>query len=85
MPNKLLTRNYISTDSILTMNKFIYKKDVLRGTNIKAYIRDGMLVLETEATLLKDANIGDIVKIKTDQGKLFRAKIISNYKAIILE
>jgi len=44
-----------------------------------------MLVLETEATLLSDGNIGEIVKIKTDKGKLFRAKLISKYKAIILE
>ncbi len=85
MPKKLMTKNYISANSILTMNKFKYKKDVLRGTNIRAYIRNGMLVLETEATLLQDGDVGDIVKIKTDNGKLFRAKLISRYKAIILE
>ena len=85
MPKNLMTKNYISANSILTMNKFTHKKDVLRGTTIRAYIRDGMLVLETEATVLKDGNIGDVVKIKTDKGKLFRAKLISKYKAIILE
>ena len=85
MPKKLMTKNYISANSILTMNKFEYKKDVLRGTGIRAYIRDGMLVLETEATLLNDGDIGEVVKIKTDNGKLFRAKLISKYKAIILE
>jgi len=85
MPKNLMTKNYISANSILTMNRFEYKKDVLRGANIRAYIRDGMLVLETEATLLKDANIGDVVKIKTEKGKLFRAKLISKYRAIILE
>ena len=85
MPKKLMTKNYVSANTILTMNRFKHKKDVLKGTDILAYIRDGMLVLETEATILKDANIGDIVKIKTDNGKLFRAKLISKYKAIILE
>jgi flagella basal body P-ring formation protein FlgA len=85
MPEKLMTKNYISANSILTMNKFEYKKDVLRGADIRAYIRDGMLVLETQATLLEDGDVGEIVKIKTDKGKLFRAKLISKYKAIILE
>jgi len=85
MPEKLMTKNYVSANTILTMNKFEYKKDVLRGTDVRAFIRDGMLVLETGATILKDADIGDIVKIKTDKGKLFRAKLVSKYKVIILE
>jgi len=85
MPEKLMTKNYVSANTILTMNKFEYKKDVLRGTDVRAFIRDGMLVLETGATILKDADIGDVVKIKTDKGKLFRAKLVSKYKVIILE
>ncbi|WP_024955823.1 flagellar basal body P-ring formation chaperone FlgA [Sulfurospirillum arcachonense] len=85
VPNNLMTKNYISANSILTMNKFEYKKDILRGTDIRAYIRDGMLVIATHATVLEDGNIGDILKVKTDNGKLLRAKLISKYKAIILE
>ena len=85
MPSNLMTKNYISANSILTMNKFEYKKDVLRGSKIVVYIRDGMLVIESEAKVLQDGNIGDIIKIKSSSGKLFRAKLISKYKAIILE
>ncbi len=85
MPKKLMSKNYISAGSILTMNKFKYKKDVLRGTHIRAFIRDGMLVLEIEATVLQDGDIGEVVKIKTNKGKIFHAKLISKYKAIILE
>ena len=85
MPNNLMTKNYISANSILTMNKFEKKKSVLRGSKLRAYFRDGMLIIETEATALKDGNIGDVIKVKTDKGKLFRAKLISKYKVIILE
>lgn len=85
MPEKLMTKNYISANSLLSMNRFEYKKDVLRGTDIRAYVRDGMLVIATDATVLKDGDIGDVVKIKTDKGKTFNAKLISKYKAIILE
>jgi len=85
MPNNLMTKNNISANSILTMNKFEKKKSVLRGSKLRAYFRDGMLIIETEATALKDGNIGDVIKVKTDKGKLFRAKLISKYKVIILE
>jgi len=85
MPKKLITRSYVREGSILTMNRFEHKKDVLRGTDIRAFIKDGMLVLEIKATLLKDTNVGDIAKIKTDKGKIFRAKLISKNRAIILD
>ena len=81
----LVTKNYVRKDSILTMNRFKYKKNILRGSSIRAYIEDGGLVLETGATVLRDANIGDIVKIKTDKGRLLKAKIVSIYKAIIVK
>ncbi len=85
MPKSLITRSYVGANSILTMNRFELKKDFLRGTDIRAYIKDGMLILETKATLLEDGNIGDSVRIKTDKGGLFRAKLISNNEAMILD
>ena len=85
MPEKLITKSYIREGSILTMNRFKHKKDVLRGTDIRAFIKDGVLVLDIKATLLKDTNVGDIAKIKTDKGKIFRAKLVSKNRAIILD
>jgi len=41
------------------------------------------LVVELETTLLEDANIGDIVQVRTKQGKLFKAKLVSQHEAII--
>jgi flagella basal body P-ring formation protein FlgA len=85
VPDKLMTKNYLRADSILTMQRFEYKKDVLRGANVRAFVRDGMLVIGTSAHVLQDGNIGDVVKIKTEEGKLLNAKLISSNKAIILE
>ncbi|WP_458701658.1 flagellar basal body P-ring formation chaperone FlgA [Sulfurospirillum sp. 1307] len=85
LPKKLMTKSYVSANSILSMNKFKYKKDILRGDNLRAYIRDGMLVITTPATALSDANIGDVIKVKTESRKIVRAKIVSKYKAIVLE
>lgn len=85
MPDSLITKSYVRANSILTMNRFEHKKDLLRGASIKAHIKDGTLVLEIKATLLEDANIGDVVRIKTDKGKSFRAKLISKNRAMILD
>ena len=52
---------------------------------IKALFKEEGLVIEIQATLLSDADVGDIVKIRTEQGKVLNAKIISSKEAIILE
>ena len=85
LPDKLITKNYISTNSILSMNKLKHKKDVLRGDRLRVYIKEGVLLIAIPATILKDANIGDIVKIKTEAGKVLKAKLVSKYKALVLE
>ena len=65
--------------------KYTSEKYILSGSEIVAYLRDGMLVIQIDAILLEDASIGDVVQIKTDKAKLFRAKLVSKNKAIILE
>ncbi|MFK5881908.1 MAG: flagellar basal body P-ring formation chaperone FlgA [Sulfurospirillum sp.] len=80
-----IVKGYIKKDTILNARHFRIKKDILRGEYIKAVFRNGNLVLETDAHLLNDANIGDTVRIKTSSGKTLRAKIISLKTAKILE
>jgi len=83
--NKYIVRGYIRKNAILSMRYFRIKKDVLKGSYIKAILKDENLVLEVDAHVLKDANIGDITLIKTDAGKVFKAKILSFKIAIIME
>lgn len=85
MPKNLITKSYLREGTILSMQKFSHKKDALKGSRINAYIKDGMLVIGLDAQLLEDANVGDVARIKTDQGKLFKAKLVSQYEAIILQ
>ncbi len=80
-----IVKGYVKKGTILNINHFRAKKDMLRGEYIKAVFRNGNLVLETDAHLLNDANIGDTVRIKTSSGKTLRAKIISLKTAKILE
>ncbi len=78
-------KGYIKKDTILTYNHLKAKKDLEKNSHIKAILQDGALILEMDAKLLKDANIGEIVKIRTTSGKVFKAKILPNGVAKILD
>jgi flagella basal body P-ring formation protein FlgA len=83
--NDYIIKGYIRKDSILSTNNLKIKKNLLKNSFIKARIEEENMILEVDAHILSDANIGDIVKIKTANGKILRAKIISLKIAKILE
>ncbi|MDD3323937.1 MAG: flagellar basal body P-ring formation chaperone FlgA [Sulfurospirillaceae bacterium] len=85
MPDRLVTKNHIKQGQVLTANSFDVKKDLSKNDYVKAFLREGVLTMETRGMLLDDANIGDIVRIKTEQGKVLNAKILSQYEALVLE
>ena len=80
-----IIKGYIRKGAILDQNHFKIKKDLLKGDYIKAILSDENMVLEIDAHLLTDANIGDKIKIRTVSGKVFDAKIVSKKRAEILE
>lgn len=84
MPQNLITKSYISAGTILDMQRLEIKKDVLKGASIRAILSDGMLVIGIDALLLDEGNIGEEVTIKTDKGKILKAKLVSPNEAIIL-
>ena len=48
-------------------------------------LKEDGIKIEVMATLLDDANIGDTIKIRTEQGKILNAKVVSVNEAIIIE
>ena len=85
LKNGYIVKGYIRKGSILSMNNFKIKKEILKGDHVEAILKDGNLILEIDAHLLADANIGDIVQIRTVAGRVYKAKIISLKKALIQE
>ncbi len=85
LQNGYIVKGYIRKGSILSMNNFKIKKAMLKGEYIKAILKDGNLILEIDAHLLTDANLGDIVQIRTVAGKVYKAKIVSMKTALIQE
>ncbi len=85
IPKNLITKSYIKENSILSLNRFKFKKDILRGDELRVFVNEGALSIMMPATALSDANIGDILKVKTKSSKILKVKLISKYKAVVLE
>ncbi len=83
--NTYIIKGYIRKGAILSKNYLKIKKAILKGEYIRAILKDENLILEIDAHLLNDANIGDIVQIRTAAGRVYKAKIISLKSAVIQE
>jgi flagella basal body P-ring formation protein FlgA len=85
MSQSIIVKNSVKEGQILTDFHLDVKKMLSKKESIKALFKEQGLVIEVQATLLEDGNVGDVVKIKTEQGKILNAKILSRYEVIILE
>ena len=85
IPQNVIIKNSVKEGQVLSDYHFDVKKMLSKKESIKALLREENLVIEVQVTLLEDANIGDVVKIKTEQGKILNAKITSRHEAIIVE
>ena len=85
IPPSLMSKNHIKEGQILSDYLFETKKDLMKKETLKGFFSEGTMVIEVHVTLLEDANIGDVVKVKTEQGKVLRAEILSKHEAKILE
>ena len=85
LSSNLVTKSSIKEGQILSEYLFDTKKALMKKESIKALLSEGSLVIELHVILQEDANIGDIVKVKTEQGKFLSAKILSLKEAMILE
>ncbi|WP_333804218.1 flagellar basal body P-ring formation chaperone FlgA [Sulfurospirillum sp.] len=85
IPQNAMVKTSIKEGQVLADYHFDVKKTLSKKDSIRALFKDGGLVIEVQATLIEDADIGDVVKIKTEQGKILNAKIVSSKEAVILE
>lgn len=85
LPYNSMVKGSLKAGQVLADYHLSIKKMFSKQERIKALFKEEGLVIEIQATLLSDADVGDIVKIRTEQGKVLNAKIISSKEAIILE
>jgi flagella basal body P-ring formation protein FlgA len=79
----LIAKQNISEGKILT-KKLVKKKPlVFKGDILKAILIDGLLEVEIDAVALQNGNLGDIIRVRNQKGKVFRGKIISKESVLI--
>ena len=80
-----IAKRHIKEESILSVEKLKHATDIQRNSTVSAIIKDGGLVLQFQAKALQDGNIGDIIKIRKDYKKSFKARIISKNQVEIID
>jgi len=85
IPLNAMMKTSIKEGQVIADYHFDVKKTLSKKDSIRALLKESGLEIEVQATLVEDADIGDVVKIKTEQGKILNAKIVSTKEAVILE
>lgn len=80
---KIVSKQKIKKDSILTSAQFGIMADVKKNSTINAIFKDNSLSLNVEVKALDSGVIGDIIRVRTSDNKLFNAKIISKNGVLI--
>ncbi len=75
----------IKEGDVLSFEKVSRATDIQRNEKVTAIIREGALQLQFEAKAMQSGNVGDIIKIKKDYKKSFKARIISNTTVEVVE
>ncbi len=79
-----LKRN-IKQGTILLKNMLETIPDVKRGNRVNAIFQKGIVNVSFNATARAEGKIGDIIKVKRDDNKIFKAEIISSKQVRIIE
>ncbi len=83
--NRYRARMNITPESVLGTNMVEQIPDVQIGDNLNAIYNKGIVNISFRALARTEGIVGDIIKIKTDDKKIFRAQIISFNTVKIVE
>lgn len=83
--NNLRAKYNISSNSILQKNMVEQVPDIKIGDRLEAIFSKNIVSISFMATARSEGVVGDIIKIKRDDKKIFKAKIISNNTVKIIE
>jgi flagella basal body P-ring formation protein FlgA len=83
--NRFRARTSLVEGKILTTRHISKITDVKRGDMLTTTLRDGGVIVTFQAQALKDAYIGDIIKVKRHHQSFFHVKIISSTQAVVIK
>jgi len=83
--NKFRARINISSESVIGKNMIEVIPDIKIGDNINAVYNKGIIHISFNAVARSEGMVGDIIKIKTDDKKIFKAEILNFNTVKIVE
>ena len=79
----LEAKTFIVKGKILTSRMVRKIPDIHRNDEVTAEARDGGIVVDFMVRALEDGRIGEIIRVKRGDKKIFKAKVISSSKVLI--
>jgi flagella basal body P-ring formation protein FlgA len=83
--NEWILKHYIRQDTVILLRHLEQKPLVTRHSYVDALVRDGGLVITMRAQALSDGSKGDIVRVRTSEGRMFNAIVMSSSMVLIKE
>ncbi|NLC28792.1 MAG: flagellar basal body P-ring formation protein FlgA [Campylobacteraceae bacterium] len=83
--NSWVVKHYVREGTILLNRHLEQKPLVNRDDYVDALVQDGGLIITLSAKALSSGNKNDMVRIRTSEGRMFNALVISDSKVIIKE
>jgi len=81
--NRYRARTSLVEGKILTTRHIAKITDVKRGDMLTTTLRDGGVIVTFQAQALKDAYIGDIIKVKRNHQSFFHVRVTSPTTAVV--
>ncbi len=83
-PNaRLATKQNIKSGEVLRLRQFTPLPLIKKGERVNAVLSDGALSIIVEVTALENGNLGETIKVKNNDKKVFSAQIISKKQVMI--
>ena len=83
IPNSLVIKHFIREGSLLLSKQFELAKLIRKKDLIEINIEDGGLIISFKGEALDDGNIGDRIRVKSNDGKHFVATITSKNRVVV--
>ncbi len=81
--NKYRARTSLVEGKILTTKHVTKNTAVKRGDKLSTTLKDGGVIVTFQSEALKDAHIGDIIKVKRNHKSFFHVRILSSTEAVV--
>ena len=83
--NEWVLKHYVRQGTVILLRHLELKPLVRKHSYVDALVKDGGLVITIRAQALSDGSKGDMVRVRTTEGRMFNAIVMSDTKVLIKE